>query len=65
MFGSGSRYGLRPAVSRAPGGFELLVIGLMLTVLAVPLALIGVVYLYGKRRGWDESTDGGVADRVE
>ncbi|MBV0923527.1 hypothetical protein KTS45_04875 [Halomicroarcula limicola] len=49
-----------------PGGIELLVIFVMMAVfLVVPLGLVVVAYLFGKRRGRAETTDGDGTKRVE
>lgn len=49
-----------------PGGLELLVILLIFVLLlVVPAALVAGAYLYGKRRGRDESGDGEGPARVE
>ncbi|WP_276271240.1 hypothetical protein [Haloarcula litorea] len=49
-----------------PGGPELLLVLIMMAMFAVvPLALVVAAYLFGKRRGRDEATDGTDRERVE
>lgn len=49
-----------------PGGVELLVILIMMAMFGVvPLVLIAAAYLFGKRRGRAETTDGDGTKRVE
>ncbi|WP_135302300.1 hypothetical protein [Haloarcula amylovorans] len=49
-----------------PGGVELLVILIMMAMFGVvPLVLITAAYLFGKRRGRAETTDGDGTKRVE
>ncbi|MBX0321753.1 hypothetical protein EGH21_01785 [Halomicroarcula sp. F13] len=49
-----------------PGGVELVVLLLMMVpFLGLPLALVVGAYLFGKRRGRAEVTDGDGTERVE